>query len=145
MPIEITWLVPDKIVLERWFGTIDDNHTRIMIEEMSLILDTAQAPVHTLLDLSEVGHISPSLIYLYLQSSIPRHPNRGRICGFSPTVESEILADLLNRITQRELLRLFSNREEARAYLLSHDSPPPPLPHGPDYNPRQDGPSASRA
>jgi len=132
MPVELTWLVPDKIMLERWVGAIDDYHTRVMIEEMTLILDTAHAPVHTLLDLSEAGHLSPGLIYLYLQSPIPRHPNRGRMAGFSPTVESEILADLLNRLTQHDLIRLFASREEARCYLLSHDSPPPPLAHGLD-------------
>jgi hypothetical protein len=139
MPIELTWLVPDKIMLERWSGAIDDYHAGVMIEEMSLILDTAHAPVHTLLDLSEVGHISPSLIYLYLRSSLPRHPNRGRMCGFNSTVECEILADLLNRITQRELLRLFPTRDAARNYLIGHDSPPPPLSYGAEQPPIQGG------
>jgi hypothetical protein len=144
MPIELTWLVPDKIVLARWHGAIDDYHAGVMIEEMCLILDTAHSLVHTLLDLSEVGHISPSMIYLYLQSPIPKHPNRGRMCGFNATVEGEILADLLNRITQHEMIRLFTNREDARNYLLGHDSPPPPLAYGADQRPIQSGTSLPR-
>lgn len=135
MPIELTWMIPDKILLSRWCGPIDDYHIIVMVEEMGIILDNTRSLVHTLIDLSEVGHISPNMIILYLKSRVPFHPRRGRICGCWPTMEGEILADLLNRITQHEMIRLFPTREAALEFLITHDSPPPPLSFGPNLPP----------
>jgi hypothetical protein len=127
MAVEIIWSVPDKVLLSRWTGdiTLDDVHTAL--DEIKVILDGADHLIHTLLDLSELGVVDSDAIYLYAQSTLATHPHRGRVAGFAPTFQSEILADLLNRLTQRELIRMFPTREAARDYLLDHDTPPPPL------------------
>jgi hypothetical protein len=127
MPIELTWMVPDKILLSRWIGTITNDDMAILMDELRIVLDNASGLVHTVIDLSEATSISPDVVYLYIQSQIPSHPRRGRIGLVGTTFQSEALADLLNRISQREMVRLFSGRLTARDYLLRNDTPPPML------------------
>lgn len=132
MAIELTWLIPDKILLSRWSGDVGDEDIRVLVGELRIILDAALAPIHTVIDMSEVKHIASNVFYLYVQSDIPLHSRRGRIGMVRPTVEGEILADLINRFTQHEMIRLFPSRDEARNYLLEHDTTPPILQFGSD-------------
>jgi hypothetical protein len=127
MPIELIWLVPDKILLSRWIGTITNDDITILMDELRVVLDNADRLVHTIIDLSESTAISPDVIYLYVQSQIPSHVNRGRIGLIGASFQSEALADLLNRISQREMVRLFSTRTAARDFLSRNDTPPPVL------------------
>lgn len=127
MPIELTWMVPDKILLSRWIGAITNNDLAILLDELRIALDNALGLIHTVIDLTETTSISPDVVYLYIQSQIPSHPRRGRIGLVGTTFQSEALADLLNRIAQRELVRLFSGRLTARDFLLHNDTPPPVL------------------
>jgi hypothetical protein len=128
VPIELSWLIPDKILLSRWTDDITVEDMCVLVEELRIVLDAAAFPIHTVIDLSEVRHISTETAYVYLQSQIPTHPHRGRIGMVKPNSEGEIAANLVNCLSQREMVRMFSTRVEARDYLLSHDAPPPPLP-----------------
>ncbi len=127
MPIELTWLLPDTILLSRWTDTISEEDLRVLVEELDIIFNASAGLIHTVIELSGVDHISTDGIYLYIQSDVSRHPHRGRICLVNPTFESEVMADMTNRIFQREMVRFFESRDEARDFLLSHDSPPPDL------------------
>ncbi|MBI5957726.1 MAG: STAS/SEC14 domain-containing protein [Chloroflexi bacterium] len=137
MPVEMIWLVPDKILLSRWIGNITAADINIVLDEIRLILENADDYIHSLIDLADLGTIDPDAIYLYAQSALATHPHRGRIAGVNPTFESEVLADLLNRMTQRELIRMFPTREAARDFLLQNDTPPPLLSFG--FDPCQHG------
>jgi predicted phosphohydrolase len=127
VPIELTWLLPDKILLSRWTGVVSEDDMRVLVEELTIIFDAATGLIHTVIELSDVSHISTEGIYLYIQSSISHHPHRGRICMVNPTFESEVLADMTNRVFQREMVRVVETREQARDFLLGHDTPPPNL------------------
>ena len=127
MPIELTWLLPDKILLSRWTGEVSEDDMRVVIEETRIILEAANGLIHTVVELVDVNHISTDGVYLFIESNIPKHPNHGRICVVNPTFESEVLADMTNRVFQLDMLRLFDSQEEARDFLLAHDNPPPAL------------------
>jgi hypothetical protein len=132
VPIELSWLIPDKILLSRWTGDISGEDMRVLVEELGIVLDGAAFPIHTVIDLSEARHVSTEAVYVYLQSSIPRHVHRGRIGMVKSNMEGEVVADLVNRISRREMVRTFDTRAEACKFLLDHDNPPPPLQPGPD-------------
>lgn len=134
MPIELTWLVPDMVILSRWIADVTEDDMLVLVDELGLILDTATRPIHTVIDMSDVMDISPNAGYGYLQSRIPTHPNRGRVGLVSPSFQGQVLADMLNRISQLEQFRFFDTRAEARDYLLIHDTPPPPLQPDEDAN-----------
>lgn len=127
MPIELRWLLPEKILLSRWTGEVSEDDVRVLIEELNIIFGAANGLIHTVIELVEVSHISTDGIYQYIQSDVSQHPKRGRICVVYPTFESEVLADMMNRVFQREMVRLFETREAARDFLVAHDSPPPSL------------------
>jgi hypothetical protein len=127
MPIEITWMIPDKILMSIWRGEITQDDMRILVEELGIILDTASDVVHTIIDLSDVSRIHDEAAYYYFGSRIPRHPNRGRIALVRAPLQGAVLADAFNRVSDREMFRLFETRDEARAFLLRHDTPPPAL------------------
>jgi len=132
VPIELSWLIPDKILLSRWTGDITEEDMRVLVEELEIVLDSAALPIHTVIDLSEARHVSTEAAYVYLQSSIPAHVHRGRIGVVKANIEAKAVADLVNRISRREMVRMFATRDEACRFLLNHDNPPPPLPPGSD-------------
>ena len=128
MPIELSWLLPDMILLSYWSGDITEPDIRVLVDELGIIFDDAPRPVHTIIDLSEAGHIQDDAIYYYFRSRIPTHPRRGRVALIGASFHSQALADVLNRVSQQEMFRLFDSRKEARDFLLRHDTPPPDLP-----------------
>jgi hypothetical protein len=128
MPIELSWLLPDTILLSRWSGDIAEPDVRVLVDELGIILDNAPRLIHTIIDLSETRVVHDEAAYYYFRSRIPRHPRRGRVALVKASFHSRALADVLNRISQREMFRLFDSRDEARDFLLRHDTPPPGLP-----------------
>ncbi|HEX3054336.1 MAG TPA: hypothetical protein VHP83_27010 [Aggregatilineaceae bacterium] len=128
MPIELTWMLPDKILLARWYGMVRAEDASIFLEELSLILDEAPRLLHIVLEASELIDVTMDAVYLYLGSNINFHPRRGRIAAVGGGYRVEIVADVINRISQYDLIRLFRTREEAQDFLLSHDTPPPVRP-----------------
>jgi hypothetical protein len=128
MPIELSWLLPDAILLSQWSGDITEPDMCVLVDELGIILDNAPRLVHTIIDLSEAGHVHDDAVYYYFRSPIPRHPHRGRVALVGGSFHSQALSDVLNRVFQREMIRLFDSRDDARNFLLSHDSAPPALP-----------------
>jgi hypothetical protein len=125
MPIELTWLLPDTILLSRWSGEITEQNMRVLVEELGIILDAAPRLIHTLIDLSETRHIQNEAAYYYFRSRIPSHPRRGRIALVRAPFQGAALADVFNRVSAREMFRTFNTRDEACNFLLHHDTPPP--------------------
>ncbi len=133
MPIELSWLLPDKILISAWSGHITVQDMQVLVEELGIILDAAPYTVHSVIDLSSARQIDDEAAYYYFSSRIPRHPRRGRIALVRAPFHGAALADVFNRVAERELFRLFDSRDEARDFLLHHDSPPPSLKGGESY------------
>ncbi|RPI92224.1 MAG: STAS/SEC14 domain-containing protein [Chloroflexi bacterium] len=127
MPIELSWLLPDRILLSLWSGHITVQDVHILVEELGIILDAAPYTVHSVIDLSDARQLDDEAAYYYFSSRIPRHPRRGRVALVRAPFHGAALADVFNRVADRELFRLFDTREEARIFLLQHDTPPPSL------------------
>lgn len=128
MMIELSWLLPDRILLSRWSGEITEQDMRDLVEELGIILDMAPRLIHTLIDLSETRHIQDEAAYYYFRSRITTHPHRGRIALVQAPFQGAALADVFNRVSAREMFRVFDTREEARQFLLDNDTPPPTMP-----------------
>ncbi len=125
MPIEFTWVLPDKILLARLYGKIQAEDVSVSLEELSFILDQVPGLLHIVLETSELTDVAMDAVYYYLGNPVNFHPHRGRIAAVGRGYRVEIVADVINRISQYELVRLFRTREEAQDFLLSHDTPPP--------------------
>jgi hypothetical protein len=135
MPIELVWLIPDTILLSRWSGHITKRDVLFLVDELGIILDAAPRIVHSIVDLSDAGRIGDEAAYAYFRSRIPTHPRRGRVALVRAAFQGVALADIFNRVSNRELFRLFDTREEARDFLLHHDTVPPALPSAPPASP----------
>ncbi len=127
MPVELTWMQPEKILLARWVGVVSDEDVRVLFEELRIILDHSDTPVHLIIDLSDVADMSPDAPYIFLQSAIPAHNQRGRIGLVGSRLRAQVMADLVNRVLDHEMMRLFKDRTLARDFILQHDSAPPQL------------------
>jgi hypothetical protein len=128
MPIELSWLVPDAILLSHCTGDITLSDMSLLVDELRIILDNAPRLVHTIIYLSNARRINDDAVYYYFRSPIPQHPRRGRVALIGASFHSQALADVLNRVSEREMFRVFDSHDEARAFLLRHDTPPPALP-----------------
>lgn len=127
MPVELTWMQPDKILLAQWIGAVSDEDVRVLFEELRIIFDHSDMPVHLIIDLNDVTDLSPDAPYIFLQSALPAHSQRGRIGLVGSRLRAQVMADLVNRVLALEMMRLFKNRSLARDFLLQHDTPPPRL------------------
>ncbi|MBN1565220.1 MAG: hypothetical protein JXA10_15350 [Anaerolineae bacterium] len=125
MSIEITWMIPQRILLASGGEPITESDMQVFVEEWRFILDAASRLIHTIWDLSNVQTITESVPYIYYDSRIPEHPRRGRTALINPNFQGRVQADILNRISGHELFRAFESRDAARDFLLAHDSPPP--------------------
>lgn len=125
MSLELSWLIPDKILLLSWADTVTDDDMRILIEELVIILDAADQVIHSVIEMAGAHTFSDSIIYEYYQSPAAHHPQRGRIALVQPTFQLKVLADVVNRVSESELFHTCATREEACAFLLANDSPPP--------------------
>jgi hypothetical protein len=134
MPIELSWLVPDAILLSHWSGDITQADVGVLVNELGIILDNAPRLVHTIIDLSGTRRINDDAVYTYFRSPIPSHPRRGRVALVGASFHSQALADVLNRVSQHEMFRVFDSRDQAHDFLLKHDTPPPALPSPPQAN-----------
>jgi hypothetical protein len=133
MPIELSWLLPDKILLSLWSGDITVQDVHVLVEELGIILDAAPHTIHSVIDLANARHVDDEAAYYYFSSRIPRHPRRGRVALVRASFQGVALADVFNRVSDLELFRLFDTRDEARDFLLRHDSPPPGLHAADDF------------
>ncbi len=127
MPIELSWLIPNKILLSRWSGDVSADDMRLLVEELGIILPDSSAPIHTLIDLSDAHSVAPDVVAVYAGSPVALHPNRGRIAIAGEVPGMVELGRRLNESAQRELVHLCATRAEARDFLLRNDTPPPPL------------------
>ncbi|NLX08971.1 MAG: hypothetical protein GXY36_04900 [Chloroflexi bacterium] len=125
MPIELTWLVPEKILLSRWIGEISPDDMRVAVEELLIILDSASELIHSVIDLGDFHKTHADAIRVYVESPVRAHPNRGQIGVIDAPGDLQSLLDQINRAWQRRMLRYFDSRAEARDFLLAHDHPPP--------------------
>jgi hypothetical protein len=142
MPIEFIWLIPEKILLSRWSGDITPDDIRVLVDELSVTFQVAQNVVHTIIDLNDFYHTTPEAMAVYSDSEIPAHPYRGRVAVVGASEISHRLSALVNRRSQRDMVRVFETREEALKFLLTNDTPPPRLPPFPpdsDGTPRKPG------
>ncbi|MBN1681515.1 MAG: STAS/SEC14 domain-containing protein [Anaerolineae bacterium] len=127
MAIEITWLIPDKIVLSRWTGEVTVEDVEMMVEELGITFENSRHTIHSMIDLSNFSHTSREAMTAYLNSPIPTHPRRGRVAVVGSSSEAIDLADYVNSALKLDMVRLFETHEKARAFLLEHDTPPPAL------------------
>ncbi|HML23121.1 MAG TPA: hypothetical protein PKD09_15820 [Aggregatilinea sp.] len=122
MPIELTWMQPDHILLSRWSGDVLPGDMHVLVEELCIILDAADRLTHTVIDLADARSIHPDVLPIYMQSPAPLHPNRGMIAVVDATDSTRALADQFNQRAGHEIVRLFPSRLEARDYLLHLDA-----------------------
>jgi hypothetical protein len=143
MPIELSWLVPDIILLSRWSGDITEQDMCVLVEELGIILDAAPRVIHSVIDLSDTQRIQDEAAYYYFRSRIPQHPRRGRVALVRAPFQGMVLADVFNRVSQQEMFRLFDTRDEARAFLMRHDTSPPVLPPSENSPASPDSPASA--
>ncbi|GEM_PF-4580038 len=131
MPIEIRWLVPNHILISRWYGVVTHQDMLFLIEDLENILDNAPRPIHTLLDMNEAEGYEESIVELYINSPIPYHSNRGTLALAHAPERFLPLVERLNSLAGRTLIYLFDDYQSARQFLLSggaSDTQAPPTP-----------------
>ncbi len=134
MPIEIRWLVPNHILISRWYEVVTRHDMFILIEELERILQSAPRPIHTLLDMTEAEGYEEGVVELYIQSPVPKHPNRGHLALVHAPPHLMPLVEKANTLAGRTMVHLFDDYQTAKQFLLSSDAPnqeTPPTPPAP--------------
>lgn len=130
MPIEFTWLLPDKILLSRWYGTVTTEDMRILTGELQVVFEHARTLIHSIIDLYDLEDVADDIATAYFEGTAATHPWRGRIAIVQLPEHYRALVERANQLAGREMLRAFETRSEACDFLLTNDTPPPPLGSG---------------
>lgn len=127
MTIELTWLIPDSILLSRWIDDVSRQDLKLLIDDLSVIFAVAPRLVHTIIDLTDARSIEYEALAIYMASDAPRHPRRGRIAIVDPPPDAISVIEILNNAARQQMLVVFETQQQAREFLLANDSPAPLL------------------
>lgn len=127
MPIEFLWMIPNKILLSRWYDDVTVEDAIVLTDELAVVFEEADTLIHTVIDMREITEMDPDFLKAYFASPASAHPRRGRVAIVQPPDHLLPLVARANQMAGRDLVRVFETRSAAREFLAAHDSPPPPL------------------
>jgi hypothetical protein len=123
MPYQVSWLVPQRVVWAQGWGEISAAENQASDEAVKAHIETGQAPVHVLIDVTQVEGFPFSTASHRVKEAREfwQHPNLGWgiICGTDNRVV-RFIAEIVMRLAGVKL-RLFSTLEEGIAFLEQDD------------------------
>lgn len=126
MGYEARWLVENKVMLQKYIGTLDTDSMMGMSEKSLSMLTSAQHKIHAVADFTELKGIHPQFTRVPMLIKDSRafmsHPNLGAIIGFG--TDNKLIKFVGAMVTQigKNEWRYFVTKEEAVKYLMHNYS-----------------------
>lgn len=123
MPIEFAWLIPRRILLLSWSGTITSDDLQILVDELPVVYGHANGLVHAVIDLYGVDHVDADIAQVFIGHVAFDDPRRGQVALIRLPERYLPLVIDANERASCLFVHIFETLSEARAFLLSLDSP----------------------
>ena len=115
MPTHEEWLSP-SIFVTKWESPLSSEELRLAFGAIYDALEESENGAHVMFDLTQSGMIPFNAPYLALKSGFMTHPHAGRVAVVGMNIRAEILADIVVKVTRRDIL-FFPTYDKAREYL----------------------------
>lgn len=120
MPVEVSWLYPNRVIKVRHYGKITSEQLVVSIAESVRLTEEGDKPVHTFLDSTDVEG-KPEFAIGDLKNLIPRSvEGAGWTVAVQPRVLDRFFASIGMQLAGARY-RYVDNQEQGIAFLLEQD------------------------
>jgi hypothetical protein len=119
MPVEVSWLHPERITFIRLYGVVSLNEIKDLVDEVQDRLNNAEAPIHFITDISGIGRYEIGLSQLRSLFA-PLHRSSGWTVIYGSNKIIRFFASVLFQL-YRGKLYFVDTYDEALAYILQVD------------------------
>jgi hypothetical protein len=128
MPVEVSWLVENRVVYSRSFGILSVSQVHEAAAQSTQMMDTGTKFVHLIANATDVEKFSFSLADIARSfRGFPTSPNMGWTLTVSSNTMHRFFASIVVQMGSSRQ-RVFNTLEEAIAFLQSVDETLPPIP-----------------
>jgi hypothetical protein len=120
MPFRTTWIEDKRVILTELWGTLTTEEAQEMSDAHAKYLSQGIAPVHLIVDVTQLGGIPSNLRQNSSMGGYLRHPS----LGWTVLVGGSVLVNFMVSVIGQIFKFHYSKREsleEAGAYLASQD------------------------
>jgi hypothetical protein len=125
MPYQVTWLVEDRVLYFYLYDILSSDDFHAMMTEGRTLVDSGQAPVHIITDLTDVEKTEVG-IDEFRKRGRDRSPNLGFSVNVTPRRSERLVSSIAARVMGFNT-RHFSTLEKAIAFLQRMDTSLPAL------------------
>lgn len=122
MPIELTWFIPNRILLMSWSGQVTADDICIMIDELSVVYNHVDGYLHAIIELYEVEHVDPHVVQVFIHHPAFSDPHRGQVALVRLPHQFLPIVIEANKIAQEQFVHIFETRIAAQNFLLTLDA-----------------------
>ncbi len=127
MTFTVTWHVPNRLYLVRIAGDLTLDELRDGLERTRAFVRAGEPPVHTIIDLRQLGSQPRNLPEIIKASSVLREPNLGWVMILSNDPFSQFVASVVSQITGARF-KIFQDSAAVIEHLKQVDSTLPAIP-----------------
>jgi hypothetical protein len=119
MPVEVSWLIPQRIVYERFSGEVTVEDIRHNSDLVAPMMAEGVPLIHTIIDVSEItGH--PGLNEIRNSTPMETYDGEGWRILVGANAVARFIGSIILQIMQRRF-RAFQTMEEALQFLEDQD------------------------
>lgn len=119
MPVELSWLIPKRVLLERFYGDVTIADIQGIASTLPPFMEEGVPLIHTILDATDVTS-HPSIKDIHEHASLRTYPNEGwRVIIGASAVARFIASIILQVMGQR--YRMYDTLEEALLFIADQD------------------------
>ncbi len=119
MPIEFSWLIPNRVILQRFYGDVTLDDIRESDRVMPTFMDEGVPLIHTLMDATEITS-HPNLKEIHSTASMKIYEGEGwRVLVGAPGIARFIGSVVFQLMGQR--YRMFDTLDEGVRFICEHD------------------------
>ena len=128
MPVEVSWLVENRVVYTRSFGVLSISQVHEAAAQSTGMMNTGIKPVHLITNATDIERFTFNLPDIAKSfRGFPASPNMGWTLTVSPHAMHRFFASIVVQMGSSRQ-RVFNTLEEAMAFLQSIDETLPPIP-----------------
>ena len=128
MPVEVSWLVENRVIYSRCHGVLSVAEVKEASSQTTRMMNSGIKFVHQIANATDIERLSFNLTDLMKSfRGFPASPNMGWTLTVSPNAIHRFISSIVVQMGSSRQ-RVFNTLEEAIAFLQSIDETLPPIP-----------------
>lgn len=125
MAYQVSWLVPQRVILVVLEAKVSSEEFRKTNAEMTKLVEAGNAPIHILVDISKLTH-PPTDIQMIASTTIIKDDKVAYVVAIGGNALVNFIAQMVKTLTKTKIT-MVAHMDEARQFLAEVDSTIPML------------------